>query len=294
MIQAKHFIFVGLALLVTACSTVKLSYNNAEWLLMRALNAYFDLDDTQEAKSRIQVRELLTWHRRTQLITYAQLLTDAAQLVQHPVSDADVLDLIQRVNTHFSALGQRVGPALAELLLTLDSAQIAHCERKQAESAQALRDDLLEFDDNTRLAKPRLAWYKKHATFWFGSIAPEQLTIISAITATRPVGEVWWISERERRQSEFIQLLQRLHSERPSTDEAAQWIQMYIAQLITPPDPERREGLRAFRHSNSELIAQLINAATIAQRQNLTKKLRGYAEDLRTLAQVEPSATPRK
>ena len=71
---------------MVACSTLKLSYNNAEWLLARALNSYFDLDDAQAAQARLRVRALLVWHRQTQLAPYAQLITDAAQLIQHQLA----------------------------------------------------------------------------------------------------------------------------------------------------------------------------------------------------------------
>jgi hypothetical protein len=46
------------------------------------------------------------------------------------------------------------------------------------------------------------------------------------------------------------------------------------------------------REDNAELVAQLINSATAAQRAALAKKLRGYADDFVALA-AQAAATGR-
>jgi hypothetical protein len=92
------------------------------------------------------------------------------------------------------------------------------------------------------------------------------------------------MSERERRQHELVAVMARIRAEQPPVETAAAWIRDYFAQLAEPRDPERRARLAQVRAENAELVAQLINGATPAQRATLSRKLRGYAADLDTLA----------
>ena len=73
-------------------------------------------------------------------------------------------------------------------------------------------------------------------------------------------------------------------------DTATGWIRDYFAQLAEPRDPERRLRLEQARQENAELVAQLVNSATPAQRASIQKKLRGYATDLGTLASEAAAA----
>jgi hypothetical protein len=131
--------------------------------------------------------------------------------------------------------------------------------------------------DRMRRQSERIEW-------WLGSINPEQAQILRAALAARPDGETWWMDERERRQRELVALLQWIHDAQPSAADAADRIRAYVAQLELPADAARRAALDDHRRASAELIARLINAATLAQRAVLAQKLRGYAADLTALA----------
>jgi hypothetical protein len=58
---------LGVVLLLAACSSLRLGYNNADTLLVYSLDSYLNLDDAQQELARERVSELLAWHRSTQL-----------------------------------------------------------------------------------------------------------------------------------------------------------------------------------------------------------------------------------
>ncbi len=275
--HARRFLLLSVTLLVTACSTLKLGYNNADMLLLYSLDSYFDLDDKQQELARERVRSLLNWHRTTQLAGYAQLLTEAQRKVDGRISTAEVAAMQQQMNARLAAIGDQAAPDLAALALTLTPAQIDRFAGKLAKDASKARRELVRFAGARESLEERAKRYTERAESWFGSVNNEQAQIVQAVLATRP--ETWWMDERERRQSEMVQLLRRIHDEKPSAVEATKRLREYFAHLAEPRDEARRIALAEYRQSNAELVARLINAATPAQRAVLGKKLRGYAED---------------
>lgn len=281
---AGRFVLLSVALLTAACSTLKLGYNNADTLLLYSLDSYFDLDDAQEDLARERVRGLLDWHRSTQLSGYAQLLADAQRKLDGSVTAVEVAALQQQMNASLAAIGDRAAPDLATLALTLTPAQIERFAGKLARDSSQARRELVRFAGARESMEDRVKRYSERAESWFGSVNAEQAQILRAALAARPAGETWWMDERERRQREMVQLLQRIHEEKPTAEEAARRVREYFVHLAAPRDTARRTALEAYRQSNAELIANLINAATPTQRTALAKKLRGYAEDFATLA----------
>jgi hypothetical protein len=164
----------------------------------------------------------------------------------------------------------------------LTPAQIERFAGKLAKNALDARRELVRFAGAGESMEERAKRYAERAESWFGSVSSEQSQIIHAALATRP--ETWWMNERERRQSEMVHLLRRIHDEKPSAVEATKRLREYFAHLAEPRDEARRIALAEYRRSNAELIARLINVATPAQRAVLTKKLRGYAEDFVALS----------
>ena len=151
------------------------------------------------------------------------------------------------------------------------------------------RRELVRFAGPESLEQ-RVERYSDRAEEWFDSITPAQREMIRASLARRPDEQEAWMQERERRQRKLVAVMARIRAEQPAVDTTAAWNRDYFAQLAEPRDPERRARLAQIRQENAELVAQLINSATPAQRATLAKKLRGYAIDLGTLAAENTAA----
>jgi len=108
--------------------------------------------------------------------------------------------------------------------------------------------------------------------------------MIRASQERRPEAQEAWMAEREQRQRELVALMARIRAEQPPPATATAWLREYFAELAEPRDAGRRMRLATYRQDNAELVAQLVNSATPAQRATLAKKLRGYAADLDALA----------
>jgi hypothetical protein len=280
--HARRFILISVTLLVAACSSLKLGYNNADTLLLYALDNYLDLDERQQALAGERVRRLLGWHRATQLAGYAQLLAEAQRTLGGSVGADEVATLQQRMNAKLAAIGEQVAPDLAALAQTLSPAQIDQFAAKLAKESSRARRELVRFAGGRESVDARVKRYRERAESWFGAVNEAQTQILRDALESRT--EAWWLDERERRQNEMVQLLRQIQDEQPPAAEAARRVRDFFAQLVEPSDEARRVALMEYRRANAELIARLINAATPAQRATLAKKLRGYADDFTALA----------
>jgi hypothetical protein len=282
--RARRVLLLGAAILLAACSQLKLGYNHADTLLAYSLDSYLKLDDEQRALARDRIAALHRWHRDTQLGATVALLNDAQAKVAGPVTAADVLAFNAGVNRLLAAIGERAAPDLAQLALTLKPAQVDRLAERLANDTSKARRELVRFAGPESAAQ-RVERYVERAEDWFGRLSREQRELIRAAIARQPQAQELWLAERERRQRELVAVMARIGAERPAPETAAAWIRDYFAQLANPSDPERRGRLAQARAANAELVAQLVNSATPAQRASIQKKLRGYAADLDALAQ---------
>ena len=280
---ARRFVLVSVSLLLTACSSIQLGYNNADTLLAYSLDSYLDLDDTQEQLARDRIGALHRWHRSTQLAGYVALLNDAQNRLGGPVTAADVREFNARLNRNLAAIGEQAAPDLAQLALTLRPAQIERLADRLARDTSKARRELVRFAGPESLEQ-RVERNIERAEDWFGTLTPGQRELIRASLERSPDAQDAWMQERDRRQHDFVAVLARIRAERPAPEMASAWLRDYIAEFSEPREAERRARLQQIRQNNAALIAQLVNSATLEQRASAVKKLRSYAADLRDLS----------
>lgn len=280
---ARRFVLASVSLLLTACSSLQLGYNNADTLLAHSLDSYLALDDEQQQLARERIGALHRWHRSTQLGGYAQLLADAQRKVAGPVSATDVREFGAAMNRQLAAIGEQAAADLARLALTLQPAQIERLDEKLARDASKARRELVRSTGAESLDQ-RVDRYVERAQEWFGTLSAAQRQLIRESFAQRPDAQESWVQERERRSRDLVAVLSRIRAERPPLDTAAGWLRDYFAQLDEPRQPERRAHRARQRQDHAELLAQLVNSASLAQRAALVKRLRGHAADFNALA----------
>ena len=287
--QARRFVLASVALLAAACSQLQLGYNNADTVIAYSLDSYLDLDDEQERLARSSIAALHRWHRGTQLPGYVQLLDEAQRKVAGPVTPADVREFNAGMRRALMAIGEQAAPDLARLALTLKPAQVDRLAERLARDTSKARRELVRFAGPESLDQ-RVERYVEQAEDWFGTLTPAQRATIRASLERRPDAQEAWMRERESRQRELVAVMARIRAEQPPLATATAWLREYFAQLAEPRDPQRRARLATYREENAELVAQLVNSATPAQRAALAKRLRSYAADLSTLATKEATA----
>jgi hypothetical protein len=271
------------AFVLAACSTIKLGYNNADRLLLYSLNDYLDLTPEQERLTRKRVNAAHDWHRSTQLADYAAFLRQAQSRIDGSLTPAEVVEFNEGLNERLAAVGERIGPDFAQLALTLSPPQIDRLDKKMGGDTRKARREF-GAANTPEAIEQRVKKYVERADFWLGKLTPEQIDLVRASLAARPGASSYWIEERERRQRDLLVLLRRIQTEQPTLETATQWIRAYFAELAEPPRQEQRARAEAYRQHRAALIADLLNRATPQQLALLNRRLKGFVDDLTSLA----------
>jgi hypothetical protein len=137
-----------LAGLLTACS-FKTVYNRLDMLIPEYVEGLVTIDDALEDNLQQRSTELLEWHRRTQLIQYADWL----RAFQGEVGKLTV-DSARYYSTEaerfWDAMSAKIDHEMAELLPLLDAEQQQELFASIAEKNEDFSDEYIDIDDGER------------------------------------------------------------------------------------------------------------------------------------------------
>lgn len=273
-----------LVVLLAGCNALRFGYANGDTFLYWWLDGYVDFSDAQKPWVKRDIEQLLTWHRKTQLGDYAQMLARVQQKLHERSSAEDVLAEYAQIRKRADIVIDQALPHLTELALSLEPEQIAHLERKFASNNESYRKEYLRgsVEDRQRL---RFKKVMKQAEYWFGNFSHEQEARIRAASDARPLDNEIWLAERQRRQQEMLKMLRKLRSEHPSKEAARAMLRDYArASFDNFTYAEHRDFFDGTRQGMADMVATIINIATPEQREHASRRLQKWIDDSRILA----------
>ncbi|MGO4381211.1 DUF6279 family lipoprotein [Pseudoduganella sp. RAF53_2] len=277
-------IVAALLLLLAACSSLRLAYNNGDTLLYWWLDAYVDFDSGQKGEVKQDIDDLFRWHRKTQLRDYVQVMQKAQQQLQGNVTQADLLADYQDIRARTMALLIKASPDIADLALSLKPEQLAQMEKKFAKNNAKFRKENMKGDAEEQ-NKFRYKKSMEQFELWFGSFSKEQEGIIRKASDARPLDNALWLDERTRRQRNILNLAKRIMTEKPSKEVATGWIQDLIRQSFDRMEhSERKPFFDTYTNSTVELVNLVVHIATPEQKAHAQKRMQGWISDFNTLA----------
>jgi hypothetical protein len=277
-------IVVALALLLAACSSLRLAYNNGDTLLYWWLDAYVDFDAEQKADVKQDIDNFFRWHRTTQLQDYVQVLQHAQQQLKGNPTPADLMADYQDVRRRTQALLTKAAPDIADLALSLKPDQLEQMEQKFAKNNAKFKRENMKGDADDQ-NKFRYKKSMEQFELWFGSFTREQELIIRKASDARPLDNALWLDERMRRQRAILNLTRRIMQEKPSREVAVGWIQELIKQSFERLDQgERKPFFDNYTRGTVELVHTVIRIATPEQKAHAIKRMQGWVGDFNTLA----------
>ncbi len=283
--RAGLYIVLALALLLTACSSLRLAYNNGDTLLYWWLDGYIDFDSEQKSDAKHDIDELFRWHRKTQLHDYVQVLEKAqVQLQQGKLSHAELLATYHDVRNRTQVLLIKAAPDIADMALTLHPAQLAQMEKKFAKNNAEFRKKNLK-GDREQQNKARYKRAMDQFELWFGNFSNEQEAAIRRASDARPLDNEIWLDERMRRQRSILDLAQRIAREQPSREQAIAWVQSLVRESFARMDnSERKPFIDAYTNSTVDMVYTVVQMATPAQKAHAHKRMQGWIDDFKLLA----------
>jgi Family of unknown function (DUF6279) len=278
LLQLCQAIF--LTLLLAACSRIQLAYNNLDWLLPHYLSSYMPLSDEQDSLLEARVNHFLHWHCSTQMDSYAQLLREAGSRFQSGSLSRDELAAFNnRVEQAWSGILDQAGPAIADILVTADTAQVkALFDGFDARNREWLEDFEAQSEESLRRGyRDRMG---KELNRWFGTLDRRQQQLLAGWSEQfQPLG-LEGLKVRQRWQARFHELMER-------RDER-EYFHSAFAELLNHPDtlrtPLYRQRLAHNRTVTIDMLYAVIQQLSDKQKRHLQRQVNAVAGDFNSLA----------
>lgn len=282
-ISAKRLIIGAVLLGLSACSTVRLGYDNGPSLALWWLDGYLDLDRSQEAALRPELERWFAWHRATQLPDYAEWLARWQARAGGPVTGAEVCAWTDVARERLQRALDEALPAAARLLPQAGEAQWRALEKRLAERQDELRRDFLQPRPAERQAAA-LARAVDRAERLYGPLTSEQRALLAASTAASPFDPERWLGARQARQQAMVQALRRLQQADADVAQRSEALRALARSVLRPLEGEDGALQTRWQAHQCEASARLHEISTPAQREHLRQRLAAWEEDLRALA----------
>jgi hypothetical protein len=272
------FLPIVLAASLAACSTVRLSYDNADWLLARMAGRYVDLSDGQARAFKTGLSQIHAWHRAEELPRYAQVFDQAAGRLARGLSRQDVEWAVQAVRGRARVLGEQAAGEIAPVLRTLSDRQVAEMEREFDEDNRRFAQTHLK-GDGSRLTARRADWLCEKLEDWLGELSAAQHARADAGRGLP--GDAANAARGAQAPPGGVPGAGAEHRSSPELDPR-------LAAFLADPAAGRAESNRLamarWERQFVDMLVDLDRSLTPGQRQHAVAKLRGYAGDFRALA----------
>lgn len=283
----RSLLLASAVALLSACSAVKLAYNNLPELGYWWVDGYADLNDAQSVQLRGDLARLHEWHRANELPRVADLLQQIQRDTPADTTAQDVCRFFDQVRDRLDAARAQAEPGAVTLAMSLTPGQIRHVEAKFDKGNAEWRREWLALDRVKRLDK-RLASAIERAEQFYGTLDERQRAVLRAGLARSTWDPQRSFTERQRRQQDLLQTLRTLGgadgATRPTRQQAGVLLQAYLERVARSPDPAYREHAQTAIQENCVTYAALHNSTSAAQRARAATRVAGYERDARELA----------
>jgi len=287
--RLTRWLIVLAAVTLTACSTVKLGYNQGNWLTYRWIDGQFDLQDAQAVPTRAAIDRFFAWHRQDQLPRMAAALRRAQGELQQPVTAQQMRGYQETFQGFARAAFDQARPDIARLLLSTTPAQLAHVRKKLQEGNEKFQRRYLSDDPDDR-QRARFKKVMEDARLVYGRFSSEQEDAIRSAIAPMVDSTPARYEERVARQQAWLALIAHVQQEHPSEATVEQWLTAY-ADLWQHAPGERGVQQRLRREADTAMLVTIANLTTPRQKQHARERLQGWIDDVRDLSRGGAVAT---
>ena len=288
-IRSRTWLMLGTALVLGACSAIKLGYNNSATFAHTYLTSKVDFDSDQSALMKTSLRGLVEWHRNNELPLLAEELQKARLVLApkgeslQPVTAAQVAALNQAIRTSLRRTADEAAPVIAKNMLGLWPNQIADIQEALNKSNQDYRDKRMASNAAERIEQSveRMA---ERFERWLGDLNPKQMARIEQWAKSAANNPEQNYEKRLKRQQVFMQLVSQ--SANRQIDQAT--LTREVSQLLndwqTPANASEKKDFELRQQAVVDLVVDVLNAGNMEQRQNAAKRAASWAEDFQILA----------
>lgn len=273
--------------LATACSVLKLAYDQAPTLVSWRINKSLDLEGSQRDLARGAVREWFAWQRKAQLPAIAAFMERAQREAAGDISPALACERRDEIEAWMRAGADKAAPLFARIAVTLTPKQIDHLQKHFKERDEDFADDFLDEDADDRKEAAE-KYVEKWMERFYGRIDKDQRRQISAEVERLPFDAAAINQQRQRVQNNLLVLLRKLQAQHATAEQAQGPIRALLLDAIMPTDPRQKADMQRWASAGCQMTAALHNHTSAEQRRTVADRLKGWSGDLNVLSKAAP------
>ena len=262
-------------LLIAACSTLRLAYDNAPIYVKYRAGQYFDVQGAQDHELAERIDAFFAWHREAALPEYALVAEEAAVRLGKGLSRDDLVwgydSLVAHARQSLRAAAQRIAP----LLDRLTPEQAAYMEHGFAKDNRKFERENLRGSEEER-RKRRAQRVEERLEDWVGNLSQAQVERVRQYSARAPLYDEMRYRDRQRFQAEVAGMVRARRAHELLPERLAWWER--------GRDPAYEQASQANRQEFFALLLDLDRSLSEAQRARARDNLRRYAGDFAALA----------
>jgi Family of unknown function (DUF6279) len=268
------------------CSLIETTYNQSPFLLQWWLDRQLDLDSQQKHHLKGDLRALLAWHRQIQLPQVVRSVQGLIEIAPADLTPTQTCAFQNEVWQSLPLLAQQAGAVLARTALSLRPEQITHLRKYFEEDNAKWREEWLEGHEDERLQR-RLKRSLERVEDYYGQLDTTQKTLLRETLRRSPYQPTIAWQERQRRQRDMIETLERIRLGQPELKMAQAELGDLIVRMFNPPIEAHRVHVQANAHALCAATSRIHNAMRPEQRQRALNKL---SQQQQALARLLPSS----
>ncbi len=267
--------------LITGCSTVKIAYNNTDFLLLRYTDGYLDLSSEQKAYLRERLRQRLEEHRRDELVQLVGFLKTFNHYAADGLSIQEVDSLVAAITPLYQTTVTKTVPVFSPVLVSLSDEQIGHLAEKMQSANREYREEYLDIGPAERV-QSRTERTINRIEKWTGALTSDQRYTVARMTKVWPDAAQDWYDYRWARQQGLLALLQSHAAEK---EVEAYLIAWWVNQ--TGRSPVLVHKVDILHDDLKALIVTIDGSLSSAQRKHFTKRLDRLIDNLEDLVPAD-------
>ena len=274
---------VLIASLVTSCSLIQTTYNNAPVLTIFWLDDYFSFTQAQNLALKPALQKLHQWHRQTQLSSYIKLLKSMqTSLANQQVSADEVCVRLDEVKLKIHTLQLESIPIIVEMAPQLSAKQLTRFQIKLAERAEKWKTDFWQETKQEQVAE-RLEKAEDFVEKIYGSLSDAQLTLLKQRLIEANINPAISYKEIERRNEDALSIVSGLQNPKLNPDEKTQLVKAGFDRIQKSPNQTYQTYVKALTNHTCQTISDLHASTNDKQKLHAKNWLDDYIAQITAL-----------
>ncbi|MCH2341025.1 DUF6279 family lipoprotein [Pseudomonas sp. NPDC047963] len=278
LVRQTILILLACAVVLSGCSRMNLAYRNLDLLIPWSLNDYLDMNRDQQTRFREQLREHVSWHCRTQLPGYLDLIEQLqAQVRQGSLDEPALREHYETVQKAIHTIALEITPTTVQLLRDLDDRQVEELDEQFERDRQEREDKYLKPPLDQQIDK-RTERMQERVEQWLGKVTAAQRQRIHEWAEALNEQNQLWLDNRAQWQRSMVDAVR--NRDQANFDER-------IARLLQDREvywtAPYRAAFPTVEQATIDLIVDLYETADATQRRHIDQRLQDMRRDLGSL-----------